>query len=68
MAIHLPDTEAAKAHVDCRGKTKVSPRNDNLEARHAILAATVRASAYDGGCSYHSLFIRAQGILHRSQV
>ncbi|MEH0002669.1 MAG: hypothetical protein V6Z78_03760 [Holosporaceae bacterium] len=28
VAIHLAETEAAKAHVDCRVETYVSPRND----------------------------------------
>ena len=36
---------SAKAHVDCRVETKVSPRNDNLEACHVMLVATVGALA-----------------------
>ena len=52
VAIHMLSTKAAKAHVDCHVETKVSPRNDNLEARHAILAVTVGASACGGCCSY----------------
>ena len=38
--------------MDYHVETSVSPRNDNLEARHAILAVTVRASACGGSGSY----------------
>ena len=45
-------SQLAKAHMDCRVETKVSLRNDNLEARHAILATTVGASACGGRYAY----------------
>ncbi|MEH0002832.1 MAG: hypothetical protein V6Z78_04610 [Holosporaceae bacterium] len=36
VAIHLPETEAAKAHMDCRVEIKISPRND-IWGRIAVL-------------------------------
>lgn len=53
-------TVAAKAHVDCRAETKISPRNDKIES--VLSHSTHRGVLWRRHHRCHPWLMRRQGV------